>query len=353
MRFFTIIFLMAGLKVELMHLPMEFDIHGMDVISPEIIYVCGKGGLVLYSSDGGKRWTKKDTGYPLLLTDIDFIDEKKGWVAGERGIILFTDDGGTTWKVQRKPVFLHLLDLFFLDELHGWAVGDWGEMVITDDGGKEWRELPLKLDARKRGTMEPVAGEDIKRGEEILVKKGDFIPEEILSEIDRGGIKGYIRNDVVLNSALFFNEKEGLVVGEGGRIFWTDDGGKTFKEFIPMGEDFYGSFFSAVAGEGEVIVGGGGGVISKIDLKTKKVKTVKKIDEKERGIYSMDMKGRTICIAGEDGLTGYSSDGGDTFEIMENEKTAFLWFRRAVAIEEGTCLFGGKKGTLVRVTIER
>lgn len=343
------VFLIIGLSQRLIFLPGGFDIHGLDVISPERIYACGKGGFILYTLDGGKKWEKVWTGVNLLLTDVDFVDEKNGWVAGERGIVLFSGDGGRTWRLQREPVFMHLLDVLFLDHLHGWAVGDWGEVIKTSDGGNMWVDVPLKLDARERGLLEPIAVEDLfgKDGK-ILVKSGEKIPDEILKEIDSGRIRANIRNDVVLNSVLFLDKSNGIVAGEGGMFFITRDGGENFNEFSAFNSEFYASFFSIALSENFLVLSGGGGKMVKVD---KKGKILGEINPGigERDIYSVDIKGNTFCVAGNEGLVAYSFDGGRDFRRFEKDEISLLWFRRAISPKEGICVFGGKRGALVVV----
>lgn len=347
---YPLMFLMISLTTRLILLPDGFDVHGMDAISSERIYVCGKGGTVFYTHDGGNKWERVRTGFNLLLTDIEFIDEKNGWVVGERGIVLFTDDGGKSWKLQRKPSFLNLLDVFFLDNLHGWAVGDWGEIIKTYDGGNNWSEIPLKLDARERGVFEPVAAEEVfEKDRKILVKKGERIPDEILKRIDSGEIKAKIRNDVVLNSVLFFDKRNGVVAGEGGKFFITKDGGKNFIEFSAFREDFYASIFSLAPFKDFIVMVGGGGKMLKVMKNTGRVYEEINSGIGERDVYSIDIKENTFCLAGNDGLVAYSFDGGKSFLKFENREISYLWFRRAVSPKDGVCIFGGKKGRVVVV----
>jgi len=343
--------LITGLTFRILLLPDQFDVHGMDVISKERIYVCGKRGTIFYTIDGGKKWEKVWTGFNVLLTDIDFVNEKKGWAVGERGIVLFTEDGGKSWKVQREPFFLNLLDVFFLDELRGWAVGDWGEVIRTTDGGKSWVEIPLKLDARERDIFEPVAVEDVcdKEGK-VLVKKGELISEEVLNRIDSGEIKAKIRKDVVINSVLFIDERNGILAGEGGKFFITRDGGENFFEFSAFGSEGYASIFGiALFDKDSIIMAGGGGKMVRVMKNRGKVLKEFDFEAGERDIYSIDVKGKTWCLAGNDGLVAYSFDGGKSFKRFESEEISYLWFRRAVSPEDGICFFGGKKGKVVVV----
>jgi len=66
-------------------------------------WVVGRpGSVILHTWDGGKSWQAQNTGQPLPLHGVFFLNEKLGWVVGELGTILATQDGGKSWKVQRR-----------------------------------------------------------------------------------------------------------------------------------------------------------------------------------------------------------------------------------------------------------
>jgi hypothetical protein len=56
----------------------------------------------LHSADGGQTWDAYDTGQPLPLRAVTFLDEYRGWAVGSLGTILATRDGGRSWAVQRR-----------------------------------------------------------------------------------------------------------------------------------------------------------------------------------------------------------------------------------------------------------
>jgi len=80
----------------------NWDFHAVHGVG-ERLWIAGRpGSKILHSPDGGKSWEVQNTGQPLPLNGVFFIDDKRGWAVGEFGTILNTSDGGATWKIQRR-----------------------------------------------------------------------------------------------------------------------------------------------------------------------------------------------------------------------------------------------------------
>ncbi|MGB1216655.1 MAG: YCF48-related protein [Saprospiraceae bacterium] len=67
-------------------------------------YMCGFGGSILKSTDGGQNWDYLRNGDKLLVSDkrftaLDFEDENHGYVVGLNGLCWRTIDGGNSWKI--------------------------------------------------------------------------------------------------------------------------------------------------------------------------------------------------------------------------------------------------------------
>lgn len=90
-----------------------FDLHGLHGHEEHLWAVGRPGTTVLHSADAGKTWETFQTGQPLPLQAVYFMDERQGWAVGTYGSILGTKDGGKTWRVQRRggqrsgALFLH------------------------------------------------------------------------------------------------------------------------------------------------------------------------------------------------------------------------------------------------------
>ncbi len=144
-------------------------------------WACGRWGTILRTADGGKTWTKQQTGTLDMLTSVNFVDAKNGWAVGDRGTILHTADGGQTWEKQKSPTEILLMSVQFVSPAKGWAVGEKTTILHTSDGGKTWA---------------------------VQFKDVDFI----------------------LRSVSFCDEQHGWACGEYGHIYGTSNGGATWKK---------------------------------------------------------------------------------------------------------------------------
>lgn len=137
-------------------IPIEsnFTAHfrGLSVVNKQTIWVCGTGGTVALSKDGGKYFKLLPvSGYENRdFRDIEAFDTKTALIMAvdTPAVILKTTDGGKTWmKVfedKRPGMFLDAIE--FWNERSGIVIGDpiEGRIFIarTFDGGSTWRGLP-------------------------------------------------------------------------------------------------------------------------------------------------------------------------------------------------------------------
>lgn len=167
-------------------------LHQMRLAGSAGSWLVGDGGLVLTSRDLGKNWQTTEADIPPGLREqFDFtalaVQGPHCWIAGTPGTrVLHSGDGGRTWDVADTGQPLPIRALHFLDTAHGYAVGDLGTILSTNDGGRTWNrqrgehrraaftgiyarahEMPLELLARLSsdegylGTMELLSREDL------------------------------------------------------------------------------------------------------------------------------------------------------------------------------------------------
>ncbi len=79
-------------------------------------------GPLLYTSDGGRTWSKLPVPSEGPLVTVDFTDELVGYGVTSAGVFLFTNDGGRSWSKIRTPVAIS--DICFMNDLEGWVAGD-------------------------------------------------------------------------------------------------------------------------------------------------------------------------------------------------------------------------------------
>jgi photosystem II stability/assembly factor-like uncharacterized protein len=78
--------------------PVATNLSGVDFVDPSRGWICGAGGVILHTTDGGEHWQQQASGTTQCLRAISFADSLEGYAVGCNWIILHTTDGGTTWQ---------------------------------------------------------------------------------------------------------------------------------------------------------------------------------------------------------------------------------------------------------------
>ncbi|XZF14984.1 WD40/YVTN/BNR-like repeat-containing protein [Chitinophagaceae bacterium MMS25-I14] len=101
------------------------------------VWVCGYGGSIYKTADGGNNWDRLRNGDNLTLPryrlyDILFTDEMNGYAVGEKGVVIYTDDGGKHWME---------FDRFTSDHLHCISQCPNGDLLVAGENGAFFRLL--------------------------------------------------------------------------------------------------------------------------------------------------------------------------------------------------------------------
>jgi photosystem II stability/assembly factor-like uncharacterized protein len=134
-------------------------------------------GNSLRTTDGGATWLDMDTlGAPgeAEPADISFLDTLNGWAIDSRTNIRRTTNGGDSWTIIAPALNVKRLEMTSLSD--GWAISD-SELFKTTDGGATWQS--------------------------VMVQNG-------------------------LQAIGFCNPRHGAIVGLGGLLLRTSDGGQTW-----------------------------------------------------------------------------------------------------------------------------
>ncbi len=199
----------------------------------------GDEGAQHYSNDGGKTWTKADTGGCMFSVDI--VDTNIIWQSCLSGTSL-TTDGGKNWKVIAKDVGGMASILAFADAKTGW-VGSGSKFKMTTDGGATWTDLTLPKNVTAVAAISLRTPTD-----------GYLLDKSGILHVTRDGGKNWTAQSLGLNNPVilgfgsggwinetpqaairFTDANKGLVVlGLDGKTnmiaLRTADGGKTWKE---------------------------------------------------------------------------------------------------------------------------
>ena len=219
------------------------SLFGVDVLDDGTIVAVGDFGVIARSEDRGKSWTRSPYSVELTasseqpagcavqgaadensdmiqearLTDVGFVDDKRGLITGEFGLVLETSDGGRTFQRLNSCTERTLYGLAVIDDKHSIAVGANGTAVETVDGGRTWTAL-------ETGTVEHLFGAwaDSKRA--LLVGAAGTVltrsAGKPLSAVS-SGVHSW------LVSAQLDSKGAGVIVGGRAQVLKTSDGGNT------------------------------------------------------------------------------------------------------------------------------
>jgi photosystem II stability/assembly factor-like uncharacterized protein len=134
--------------------PVDVELRGLSVVSPQVVWASGQRGSVVHTSDAGAHWTL-DTIPGAGALDLRAIAATSATTAHAISIadssrIYRTTDGGRTWSrrwsATRKGTFLDAIR--FWDPQHGIAMSDPVDgkflLLTTSDGGDTWQEIPAE-----------------------------------------------------------------------------------------------------------------------------------------------------------------------------------------------------------------
>ncbi len=149
-------------------------------------WAVGDGGRIWRSSDRGASWFPVNL--PAGFTDyFDFraigLHGSTIWIGGAPGTrIARSTDSGQTWNVFDTGQPLPLNAMHFVDADHGWAVGALGTLIATQDGGQTWHSQ--RGDSRRVSLL-------------TIVSEPGRIPLEMLARL--GGDEGYLAAVEIIN----------------------------------------------------------------------------------------------------------------------------------------------------------
>ena len=209
---------------------------------------------------------------------------------GERGTVLLSDDHGTSWRQAQVPVQATLTAVSFSDARNGWAAGHLGVILHSVDGGASWHK---QLDGVQ-------AAELVKQAAERSGDAGAMAQAQRL--VEEGADKPFFDLE-------FIDAQRGFAVGAYNLMFATTDGGKSWTALGP-----------------------------------------RLPNAKNLHLYGVRARGRTLVIAGEQGLLLRSTDGGASFSTLTSPyKGSFFGLLQT---RGGALVAYGLRGTAYRSTDE-
>ena len=100
----------------------------------------GRAGLISFSRDGGRSWTRQPSGVLVDLLTGSATSESVCWIVGRAGAILLTTDAGAHWKLLSSPLKEDLGGIRATDAQHATIWNAHGtKYFVTSDGSLTWQ----------------------------------------------------------------------------------------------------------------------------------------------------------------------------------------------------------------------
>lgn len=218
----------------------------------------GAAGLVLISDDAGGTWSSVDTGVTTDLRAVHIFDETRAIAVGD-GVALHSEDMGLTWTPAEVPATAKLRAVAALvsgghrDLL---AVGAAGVMLHSPDDGATW-QLVESGRSEDLGAV-TTAYSEAHDGDDWLVLAG--------SELLRGPSPGELQAEPLGAELLGLSLGGAWKAGADGAVRWTGPGDFEGDRELLEATDSDGARLLAIAGSGQGVAVGEGGVIVRADV---------------------------------------------------------------------------------------
>lgn len=341
------------------------------MVSKNVGYIVGSGGIILKTVDGGLSWSVLNSRVTRTLYSVYFIDERRGFVGGTSRTLLRTTNGGDSWdstSVTAIPDAAGVIyGIYFADTSNGWLVASTsarGWILRTTDGGRTWRvDTTISKQLYAMDFVRPGRGIVVGRDAGTIWYTKDGVtwrnapaPDLSLFPYTRTDIRSVFMIDTNVAYAVgwgtfaaglqpsiilrttnggetwtqvvqaeqnrtydnlyyvwFKDSLNGIAVGggvKGGVVVRTNDGGRTW---VPLSSGIGATLYFVVGTGDTIIVGGSGGLVARSTDFGSSIRLVSRIPSAT--IYSVQaVNRRNIYASGYDGIFLRTVDGGSTWE---------------------------------------
>jgi photosystem II stability/assembly factor-like uncharacterized protein len=338
--------------------PMGLAVYGTESISPDIFLAVGASGALIKSTDAGNTWKQQSVYLNSRLLDIVFLDENNGYAMAHEYssdplpgdgqlLILKTSDGGKSWfksfwggDISSAGIGPH--GISFIDQNHGAIVKGEG-VYSTTNGGADWNFVLVGSSSNSSYNDIVFVNKDIC----FLVGYGG----SILKSTD-GGLTWF--NQVTptnkhLQKMFFQDSSTGFIVGAGGTILRTTDGGIIWNiQNSGVDTDLYSIFANKDRKGNAVItaVGDEGIILRSTDNGST---WINQISTPGSPLYTLTFSNPEYGIAAGESSIIRTSDGGITWNPV-NENYDFGTFNSVDFEDKETGTVVGRSGVILRTT---
>ncbi|NRA11460.1 MAG: T9SS type A sorting domain-containing protein [Crocinitomicaceae bacterium] len=125
------------------------DIH---MVTGDIGYTVGDNGTMIKTMDAGVTWNNLAAPTNQTLRSVYFLNENHGFICGEEGLFE-TTNGGLNWSLRTLSANTNLHHLDFYNDTTGFCTGGDYSIYKTIDGGFTWNQKSVNTN----GTSNPVS----------------------------------------------------------------------------------------------------------------------------------------------------------------------------------------------------
>lgn len=197
----------------------RFDIQNSYFLNTTTGFICGTGGSIMKTTDGGTSWVPQNSGSTNALYDIEFLNADTGIAVGSAGTVLRTFNGGDTWTATSFGTSTHykvsLINSTTI--LIGSSSSTTGRLLKSTDFGATW------VSANPTGLTSTVYSICIKDASTFFLGAG---VDGIMMTTDTGttwSIKHAVANSIF--DIKFINSTTGFASDSKGNIYSSTNGG--------------------------------------------------------------------------------------------------------------------------------
>lgn len=315
----------AAIKSELAHKQLMTDI----TLAGSKLVAVGERGHILVSDDG-EQWQQANVPVNVLLTSVDFKDDKVGFATGHDATLLKTVDGGLNWTIAYFQPTLDkpLLDVKVLNN-SVIAVGAYGLFLQSTDSGKTWQDQ----------FQDELLIEDDRL---YLADLKEYEPEVYVKE--RQFMLPHFNSINAIGEQLF-------LAGEAGFLAKSDMSGQDWQL---IETDYFGSYFSISNVKDVILLGGLRGNLFKSEdkgesweaLDTEVKATINSSYTSENVTYFFANSGNIFYTSDNESIKDYVIDDGKAVMagVVSNE---FLYLATEAGIKKiATSEFNSNKAEI-------
>ena len=105
----------------------------------------GENGEVHTTTNGGLTYTKQNLTTTSTLNVVKFVDNFIGYTAGNAGVIYKTTNGSQTWTAQNSGTVNDIVDMSFFNQSNGYCLTYGGDFLKTSNGGNLWASTYINV----------------------------------------------------------------------------------------------------------------------------------------------------------------------------------------------------------------